>query len=95
MAGHGGGPDHRRRIRLEVDGDQCAISVIDTGRGFDATTLTHAMPDPSSPHGRGVALMRALVDRIEFTSQPETGTIVHLTTTLTPIPGGPLDQLRP
>lgn len=43
-------------VRLDVDGDQCAIRVIDSGHGFDITTLTDAMPDPASPSGRGLAL---------------------------------------
>lgn len=67
--------------------------LADSGHAFDITTLADAMPDPTSPSGRGLALMRALVDSIEFTSQPETGTLVHLTTTLDLTPGGPLDQL--
>ncbi len=38
--------------------------------------------DLASEGGRGVGLMRALVDRIEFISKPEAGTVVHLEKTL-------------
>lgn len=79
-------------VRLEVDNDQCAITVIDAGRGLDVGTLTTTMPDPSSPGGRGMALMKALADQVDFTSEPESGTIVHLVKTLTLSPGAPLSH---
>lgn len=86
-------PSDEYEVRLEIEDARCTISVIDTGRGLDVNTLTHAMPDPSSPGGRGVALMGALTDRIDFTSQPESGTIVRLVKRLALIPGGPLSRL--
>ena len=79
-------------VRLEVDDLRCAITVIDTGRGLDVGDLTSAMPEPSSPGGRGVALMRALTDQVDFTSEPESGTIVHLVKMLTVSPGAPLSH---
>lgn len=39
--------------------------------------------DGSAERGRGVALMRALVDSIDFDSDPESGTVVHLVKQLT------------
>lgn len=80
-------------VRLEVGKVRCAITVIDTGRGLDVGDLTQSMPEPSSPGGRGVALMRALTDRVDFTSEPETGTIVHLVKMLTLSHGAPLSRL--
>jgi len=66
-------------VRLEVDGDQCVLAVIDAGQGADETTASDAeMPAPWSPTGRGLALMRALSDRIDFTSAPDAGTTVRL-----------------
>lgn len=80
-------------VRLEIDSVRCAITVTDTGRGLDVGDLTTTMPAPSSPGGRGVALMRALSDQVHFTSEPETGTIVHLVKALTLSPGAPLSHL--
>lgn len=80
-------------VRLEIENSRCAITVIDTGRGLDVGDLTRTMPAPSSPGGRGVALMRALIDDVDFTSDPQTGTIVHLVKRLTLSPGGPLTRL--
>lgn len=86
-------PSDEYEVRLEIENARCAISVIDTGRGLDVDTLAHAMPDPSSPGGRGVALMGALTDRLDFNSQPESGTIVRLVKRLDLVPGGPLSRL--
>lgn len=81
-------------VRLHVDELRCAISVTNTGMGFDARGLAGVMPDGTSPRGRGVAIMRALMDRVEFRSEPETGTIVHLVKALAVDPDRPLARLR-
>jgi serine/threonine-protein kinase RsbW len=81
-------------VHLHVDDDECTISVINAGEGFDADDLTGVMPDDSSPRGRGVAIMRAVVDRVEFRSEPEKGTIVHLVKALAVREEGPLARLR-
>ena len=65
-------------VRLEVDEWRCAISVKNMGHGFDAEALRDVMPDVGSPRGRGVAIMHALMDRVEFTSAPQKGTVVRL-----------------
>ena len=81
-------------VRLEVDDERCAISVRNTGNGFDATTLSGVMPDGRSVRGRGVAIMRAVMDQVHFVSEPETGTIVHLVKRLDVDVEGPLARLR-
>lgn len=86
--------DDEYEVRLQVDEERCAISVINAGGGFDAGSLRGVMPDGSSARGRGVALMRALMDRVELTSEPETGTIVHLVKRLSVDPNAPLARLR-
>src|SRR3954447_19888732 len=69
------------------------IGVIDTGRGFDADRLGHAEADPSAEEGRGIQLIRALVDRVHFRSRAESGMIVHLEKELAFVSGSPLQQL--
>lgn len=56
----------------------CVIEVLDRGHGFDAEKLGHLDAEPTAEEGRGIQLIRALVDRVHFRSRPETGTIVHL-----------------
>jgi len=76
------GPGDEFEVSLEVDDDQCVIRVVDTGRGFDSNSLGFDHADTSAEQGRGIELMRALVDTVKFISKPEAGTIVHLEKTL-------------
>jgi serine/threonine-protein kinase RsbW len=76
------GPGDEFEVSLEVDDDQCVIRVVDTGRGFDSDSLGFSNADSSAEQGRGIQLMRALVDSVKFISKPEAGTIVHLEKTL-------------
>ena len=65
-------------VVVRVTGDLCVIEVIDTGRGFDASFLGLQDAPQSAEAGRGIQLMRALVDRVMFANREEVGTIVHL-----------------
>lgn len=76
-----------------LDDTGCVIDVIDTGRGFDADQLGHADAAPSAEEGRGIQLIRALVDRVHFKSRPEKGMIVHLEKELVYEDGSPLQRL--
>ena len=76
-----------------LDNESCVIDVVDTGRGFDADHLGHAEADPSAEEGRGIQLIRALVDKVRFASRPETGMIVHLEKQLDFVDGSPLQRL--
>lgn len=86
-------PDDKYEVRLQIDVESCAIRVTNTGHGFDAAALRDEMPSPSSPRGRGVAIMLAVMDRVAFSSEPEAGTIVRLVKRLSIEPDGPLDRL--
>lgn len=76
-----------------LDDNACVIEVVDAGRGFDADHLGHAEADPSAEEGRGIQLIRTLVDRVHFRSRPERGMIVHLEKQLEFIDGSPLQRL--
>ncbi|MGH8973243.1 MAG: ATP-binding protein [Acidimicrobiia bacterium] len=86
--------DDEYEVRLEIDERCCAISVANTGHGFDAAALAGVMPDVGSPRGRGVAIMRALMDWVDFSTEPETGTIVRLVKVLSFDPEALLARLR-
>jgi serine/threonine-protein kinase RsbW len=81
------------QIVAGLDDRACVIEVVDTGRGFDADHLGHAEADPSAEEGRGIQLIRALVDRVHFKSRPERGMVVHLEKQLDYIEGSPLQRL--
>lgn len=72
---HSGGDD-QYEVRVSVEDDVCVLRVVDTGRGFDSSSLVDA--EASAESGRGIAMMRALVDRVKLESKPEVGTVVHL-----------------
>ena len=75
---HSSDSDDDYEVRVAVNEHKCEIRVIDTGRGFDAESLSSDGADVSAERGRGIQLMRALVDKVRFESKPEAGTVVHL-----------------
>ena len=86
--------DDEYEVRIEVNDKRCVVSVKNTGDGFDGAALGNTMPDARSARGRGVAIMHAVVDNVDFTSEPETGTIVRLVKSLDVRDDGPLARLR-
>ena len=74
---HVEGTEDQYEVKVEVSEQQCQISVLDTGGGFDHSA--HGGQAPSTAEsGRGIAIMQALVDDVRFVSEPESGTVVHL-----------------
>lgn len=65
-------------VSAGIDGRTCVIEVVDRGGGFVAHDLGHAEADSGAEDGRGIQLMRALVDKLEFDSDTSSGTVVHL-----------------
>ena len=71
-------PGDEYEVVLDLDAEKAVIRVKDTGTGFDFESLEGGDAPDTSEQGRGVEMMKALVDRVQFTSIPESGTIVHL-----------------
>ena len=80
-------------VSAGIDGTVCVIEVIDRGGGFDSAAKGLADADPSAEDGRGIQLMRALVDKVTFDSRPQVGTVVHLEKQLTWNDGSVLQRL--
>lgn len=76
-----------------VADESCVVEIIDTGHGFDASDYGHDEADHSAEEGRGIQLIRALVDRVQFRSGPGAGTVVHLEKSLDYEPGAPFKSL--
>jgi serine/threonine-protein kinase RsbW len=76
---HGNHENPRKcvHIRCRCEPDGVSITVTDEGRGFDIWK----MPDPTAPqniasvYGRGIYLMRTLMDEVRF---EEGGVVVHM-----------------
>src|SRR4051795_11551621 len=66
----------RYEVIADIDEGYCVLKVVDRGQGF------HSDPDKGvhldSESGRGIKIMRALVDDVTFDSRPDHGTVVHI-----------------
>ena len=77
---YGNNSDPRKRVRVEVTVrvEEIAVRITDQGVGFDPTTI----PDPTLPDnisksgGRGIFLMRSLMDEVKFNDQGNSVTLV-------------------
>jgi serine/threonine-protein kinase RsbW len=65
-------------VSAGIDGNLCVIEIVDRGAGFDASGLGHGDADAGAEEGRGIQIMRALVDKVTFRDVPTVGTVVHL-----------------
>jgi serine/threonine-protein kinase RsbW len=61
--------------------DQLIVEVFDTGEGFDFTDYLQHIPDPSDIHnhrGRGIYIMKEMMDSLGFEKLPDRGMKVTL-----------------
>lgn len=71
-------PDKHVRVEAVFDDDKATIRVTDQGPGFDPD----AVPDPTHPErrnesgGRGVYLIRCLMDHVEYNERGNSVTMV-------------------
>jgi serine/threonine-protein kinase RsbW len=72
------GPGDQYVVRLDMEDRLAMLRVIDVGHGIDSAKLQAEDALPEDERGRGLGLMYALVDRVDFTTRPEAGTIVTL-----------------
>lgn len=77
---YGNGPDSSKRVKVEVafQGSSITARITDQGPGFDPL----AVPDPTTranvlkADGRGIFLMRKLLDEVRFNDQGNSVTLV-------------------
>jgi serine/threonine-protein kinase RsbW len=86
------GPGDEYEVSLRLADDICSIEVCDVGRGFDFDTLGTGSADTEEERGRGVQLMKLLVDSVRFESKPEAGSVVHMEKQLEYLDGSLLDR---
>ena len=53
-------------VDVAIDDHVCRITVLDEGGGFDPEQVAAARPESPLEGGRGLVLMQALVDRLDF-----------------------------
>ena len=76
---HGNHENPRKHVyvRCRCKPDEISIAVKDEGRGFDTNKMTNptAPENIGSVHGRGIYLMKALMDEVRF---EEGGVVVRM-----------------
>jgi serine/threonine-protein kinase RsbW len=68
------------RFEFKIFPEEICVWVADYGKGFDASKVANPTDDSAllDPHGRGLYLMRAMVDDVAFETRPDHGTTVCL-----------------
>ena len=59
-------PNKDVHISINLTDDQLYIRVYDQGQGFDISSADLETPDPELDHGRGVFLIRSLMDSVQY-----------------------------
>ena len=78
LYGNATDPEKRVRVEVTVRVEEVAVRVTDQGAGFDPSMV----PDPTlpdniaKPGGRGIFLMKALMDEVRFNDQGNSVTLV-------------------
>ncbi len=65
-------------VSAGIDGQMVVIEIVDRGVGFDASDLGRTAAGAGAEEGRGIQLIRELVDQVTFERHDSHGTVVHL-----------------
>ncbi len=87
------GPGDAYQVKFTIDGHVCSIRIIDVGDGFDSRDAGTLPASAGAESGRGIALMRALVDQVHFESGDDAGTVVLLHKNLVYAENSPANKL--
>lgn len=76
---HVEGTDAEYEVSVAVNERICEIRLVDAaGQIFDHETQGRDEANLDAESGRGIFLMRAMVDELDFVSEPEIGSVVRL-----------------
>lgn len=59
-------PDKEVHIHISVSKTELLIRVYDNGKGFSLKNNKPICPDPLNEHGRGIYIIRSLMDSVEY-----------------------------
>ena len=80
---HGNKNDLKKKvfIKLKVDSSFVEITVEDQGNGFDPESIQSPIEEGNllKEVGRGIFILKSLMDKVDFIIQPQKGTIVKMT----------------
>lgn len=69
----------RYRVTFELDREAARVTIADSGKGFEVNGRQQRMAGALAEGGRGLALMRMLMDEADFLVREGRGTEVMLT----------------
>jgi serine/threonine-protein kinase RsbW len=75
---HRNRPEAQLQIQCQLAADQIEIALVDEGDPFDLAAVPHLDPSEIRVGGRGVFLMRALMDELCTQRRPEGGNTLHM-----------------
>ena len=75
---HRDNPDAPLQIECYFVSDGIEVRLLDEGAPFDITTVPHLDPAELRPGGRGVFLMRALMDELSCHPRGERGNLLRM-----------------
>ncbi|CAG0973437.1 serine/threonine-protein kinase RsbW [Gammaproteobacteria bacterium] len=65
------------RVCINIEADTLSIQVHDQGRGFDLDKLPSTEPESLSERGRGIFIMRQLMDSVDY-RKTEAGNVLEM-----------------
>ncbi|HEX9912213.1 MAG TPA: ATP-binding protein [candidate division Zixibacteria bacterium] len=79
--GNKNNPQKKVTLRLITDKSSIVIEVEDEGEGFDLDSLPCPITEENllKEVGRGIFILRSLMDKVDFVFKKEGGTVVRLT----------------
>ena len=84
-------PDENVRVAFECKNDRLCVEVEDCGKGFDYKCFLKNIPDPTNVEhlrGRGIYIMKSMMDSLDFEMVPGKGMKVKLEKLLKPKESG-------
>jgi serine/threonine-protein kinase RsbW len=79
---HGNKNDLKKKvfIKLKADSSQVQITVEDEGNGFDPESIGSPIDEGNllKEAGRGIFILKSLMDKVEFMVYPQKGTMVKM-----------------
>ena len=80
---HGNKNDLKKKVRLKLkaDSSRVEITVEDEGDGFDPGSILSPLDERNvlKEVGRGIFILKSLMDKVDFIVGPQKGTIVKMT----------------
>ncbi len=80
---HGNKYDHKKKIRvgLRFENDQAQATVSDEGTGFDPESIPNPIAEENllKEIGRGIFIVKSLMDKVEFAFPASGGTTITIT----------------